>query len=571
MQHPIWTRLAAAVLFGWAALSPAAGRCGRPDQEFSTQVDRLFSEWDREDCPGAVAAVVWNGRVLHRKAYGMANLEWGVPNSPRTVFCVGSVSKQFTGYAAALLVAQGRLRLEDDYRTHIPEMPDYGRRITIGDLVHHTSGLRDDQMLLYLGDWEQGELHGAGAVIERILARQRGVLFEPGRLFDYSNTNYLLLGEIVRRVSGRSLREFARLHVFEPLGMMSTFFLDDYREIVRQRAWSYVPNPGGGYRAYVDTHDQVGAGGVHTTIGDMIAWAAHLDAPGPEREEVARLVQTPGRLRGGESTGYGFGLEIDVFRGLRVVRHDGSYGGYRAMILRFPDERFTVVCLANAGDMDVRSLGYRISRIFLGERMTSGAADSRPIIPLPPGGLSRWAGDYLGLRSADLLTASVSGAGLLCIMNEAQKVEYGPVSPEEFRPLTPGYPVSLKFEAGEGGRPSRVGAYQGGKLLQTYERIKRAAPSSGDLRAFEGLYDSPEIEGPYRFEVVDGRLFVRSKRAPRSDLRPLQKDQFAAWPLLFDFERDQTGAVRGFRLGRIGPEGIPFRRRPEAPSKSRPR
>jgi hypothetical protein len=201
--------------------------------------------------------------------------------------------------------------------------------------------------------------------------------------------------------------------------------------------------------------------------------------------------------------------------------------------------------------------------------MTSGAADSRPIVPLPAEALGRWEGDYLSTKSADLLTVSASGSGLLCTMNEAMKVEYGPLSAEEFRPLTQGYPVSLKFEAGEGGGRSRVRSYQGGKLLQTYERIERAAPDLDDLRAFEGLYDSPEIEGSYRFEVVDGRLYVRFKRAPRSDLRPLQKDQFAAWPLMFDFERDQAGAVRGFRLGRIGPEGIPFRRRPAAQPPSR--
>ncbi len=531
-----------------------------PSKRKGAEIDRIFAPWDRPDTPGAAVVVIRDGQVIHKKGYGMANLEWGVPNTPRTVFCVGSVSKQFTAYAVALLAGRGRVLLDEDYRAYIPEMPDYGVRITVGDLVHHTSGLRDDQMILYLGDWERGELHGAGAVIDDILARQKGLLFKPGEAFDYSNSNYCLLGEIVRRTSGMSLREFARTAVFEPLGMTSTLFLDDFREVVRNRAWSYVRTPGSGYKAYIDTNDQVGAGGVHTTVEDMALWIARFDSAAAGGPGVIGRILSPGRLRNGEEVAYGFGLELDTFKGRRVVRHDGSYGGFNAMDLRFPDDRFAVFCAANAGDLDARAACYRIARLYLKDKLIEPAPDARPVIRLDARTLKSLAGDYRNRKNMDLMTVKVAGNHLVCKINEDSGADYAPVSAREFRCLAPGRTPLLDF-AGPGSSPaSGLRSRRDGKTIDIYERIERATPSPEALREYAGAYFSGEMSASYRFEVRDGSLYVCFKRAPKSALRPLVKDQFAAWPLIFDFDRAGDGSVSGFRLGRIGPDGIPFNR-----------
>jgi len=555
-------------LFAWMAAVVVLLAAGRTNAvpptdgaDKNAQIDALFARWDTAETPGGAVAVILDGKAVHQKGYGLANLEGGIRNSPETVFCIGSVSKQFTAFCIALLEARGRLRLSDDYRKYVPEMPDYGEKITVADLVHHSSGIRDDQMLGYLGDWERGELHGAGEVIEKILARQRGLLFQPGREFDYSNANYLLLGEIVRRVSGMSLRDFARINVFEPLGMTRTFFFDDFREIVPGRAWSYVRGEGGKYLAYIDTNDLVGAGGVHTTVLDMARWNANFDRPRVGDERLIQRILARGRLSDGSDTDYAFGLEHDVFRGRAVVRHDGAYGGYKAMFLRIPEEKFAVFCAANADDLDTRRICYQAARIYLGDRLPPPAAPPAPrFIALPEETLRTLAGDYRGLKTADLLTVSVAGSRLFCALNEGPKLEYGPVSDMAFRPVEPGDPSSLDVDRDAGGRRPGLRLSRDGKRFEIFEPIDRAAPAAGDLREFEGEYLSDEISGPYRFEVRDGALYVRFKRAPRSSLRPLVKDQFAAWPLIFDFFRDGCGSVIGFRLGRIGPQGIPFRR-----------
>lgn len=531
------------------------------EQALEARIDELFAPWNKPDTPGGAVCVVKDGRILFQKGYGLAHLEWGIPNRPDTVFCIGSVSKQFTAYCIALLEIRGKIRGDDDYRTYIPEMPDYGTKITVADLVHHTSGIRDDQMLFYLGDWERGELHTNREVIDQILRRQKGLLFEPGTSFDYSSANYTLLAEIVRRVSGQSLREFARHNIFEPLKMTRTFFFDNFREIVPGRAWSYVRGEDGQYRAYIDTNDLVGAGGIYTTVGDMALWNSNFDDPRAGGRAVLDRFLSRGRLRNGQETGYAYGLEHDTFRGLPVIKHDGSYGGYGAMFVRFPDERLMVFCAANAGDIDVRSLSYRIARLLLGDRLTEVPEERPKFLPLTEETARRWTGDYLSTKSADLLSLAASNGRLICTLNDGMTVEYARLSSSQIRPVGPGYPVVLKLASLTGtGRPL-LEAYQGGKLLQTYEKIVRARPAAADLREYEGEYDSEELSVTYRLEVEDGRLFVRFKRAPRSDLRPLQKDQFAAWPLMFDFVRDAQGRIRGFRLGKIGPQGLYFSRR----------
>jgi hypothetical protein len=228
------------------------------------------------------------------------------------------------------------------------------------------------------------------------------------------------------------------------------------------------------------------------------------------------------------------------------------------MFLRFPDERFTVFVAANAGDMDTRSIGYRITRIFLRDKMKDSLEEPRAFIRAEESSLRMRAGDYLSTKSADLLSVRPCGDRLICTWNDDLKVEYAPVSADEFRPFTPGYPVVLKF--GSPGPDGRIGVstFQSGKLLQTYQPIVRAVPAAADLKEIEGAYYSEELKTTYRFEVEAGWLYVRFKRAPKSDLKPLRKDQFAAWPLMFDFERDAKGRIQGFRLGKIGPQGIPF-------------
>src|SRR5690349_18751337 len=239
------------------------------------KVDALFAQWNKPDSPGCALAIIKDGRVLYKRGYGNANLDYDVPISSKTVFNIGSVSKQFTAFSIAILARQGKLSLDDDIRKYLPEMPQYSAPVTIRRLIHHTSGIREYSHLLQLAGTRFQDATAEDDY--KIIVRQKQLNFKPGDEYLYSNSNYLLLARIAQRVSGKSLRAFAEENIFKPLGMSNTRFQDDKSEVIRNRATGYSPRTGGGFAIESTTSDAVGAGDLLTTIDDLILWDRNFD------------------------------------------------------------------------------------------------------------------------------------------------------------------------------------------------------------------------------------------------------------------------------------------------------
>jgi CubicO group peptidase (beta-lactamase class C family) len=256
----------AAACAALALLAPAFASGQSPR---NAAVDRVFAQWDTPGSPGCALGVVRGGRLLYERGYGMANLDYDIPNGPTMVYYIGSDSKQFTAAAVALLSLRGQLSLDDDLRKYFPELPDYGTPVRIRHLIHHTSGLRDIYTLMSLrGDRLEDVFPDSQALA--LIARQRGLAFTPGSAYSYSNTGYFLLAQLVKRVSGRSLREFADAEIFRPLGMTNTHFHDDPGHVMKNRAMSYEPDGKGGFViSYLQNFDKVGAGGLYSTVHDL--------------------------------------------------------------------------------------------------------------------------------------------------------------------------------------------------------------------------------------------------------------------------------------------------------------
>lgn len=355
-----------------AMLAATTASAQLPDAT-TKQIDAVFSRFDRPDSPGCVVGVYQNGAVAYTKGYGIANLEYAVPITPKTPFISGSVAKQFTAAAIALLVEQGRISLDDDVRKYIPELPNYGTTITVDQLVHHTSGLRDFWALVQVAGMRYDDGYNAGDVI-RLAARQKALNFTPGSEYDYSNTGYVSLGVIVQRVTGKSLREFAAEQIFGPLGMTNTHYHDDHTMMVPGRASAYTPLPEGGYRINVWNNDIVGQGGIMTTIEDLQKWdenfyTGKVGGPGFLKRQLQQ-----GRLTGGRTLTYAFGLTVDQYRGLPLVEHSGSSGGYRTIISRFPGAHTSVAALCNSSDANPTALSHQVADIVLGSKFTAPAA-----------------------------------------------------------------------------------------------------------------------------------------------------------------------------------------------------
>ena len=268
------TRVAGAVVGSVAALAlvSLAVVSAQGPGAAEARVDRVFAQWDRLDTPGCAVSVMREGRIVYAHGYGSANLEYDIPITPASVFHVASISKQFTAMAVALLVSEDRVSWDDDIRRYVHEVPNFGPAITLRHLAHHTSGLRDQWSLLRMAGWRWGEDVVRQADVLDVTSRQRALNFEPGSEFLYSNTGYTLLAEVVSRVSGQSLREFAAARIFAPLGMTRTSFLDDHTAIVRNRAYSYVQGDDGGYRVGIPNVDTVGPTGLQTTVEDLARW-----------------------------------------------------------------------------------------------------------------------------------------------------------------------------------------------------------------------------------------------------------------------------------------------------------
>jgi CubicO group peptidase (beta-lactamase class C family) len=337
------------------------------------QIDRIFAEYDKPTSPGCAVGAIQNNRYLYKGGYGMANLDYDIPNSPEMVYYIGSDSKQFTAASVALLALQGKLSLDDDIRKYFPEMPDYGTPITIQHLIHHTSGIRDIYSLMSMRGDRLEDVFSDSAALSLIF-RQKGLGFKPGDAYSYSNSGYFLLAQLVKRVSGQPLREFADAQIFQPLGMTHTHFHDDPGHVMKQRAMSYEKDGMGGFRiSYLQNFDKVGAGGLYSNIDDLRKWDENFYTHQVGGDALQKLIHTRGVLNNGETLGYAFGNEIGMRRGLRVEEHGGAMMGYKAYFLRFPDQHFSVITTCNLGSIDPGPLAHAVADVFLTDKMTAEA------------------------------------------------------------------------------------------------------------------------------------------------------------------------------------------------------
>ncbi|MDH3732005.1 MAG: beta-lactamase family protein [Gemmatimonadota bacterium] len=364
-------RLQAVVLFAASAClaltMPLAAQDPSP-----AQIDAVFADFDAASSPGCALGVYRDGELVYEKGYGMANLDWGIEIDPSTVFYVGSVSKQFTAAAIALLARGGQLSLNDDIREFLPELPEYDTPVTVGHLVHHTGGMMDMYAAMMDSGMNIFDPIENGEAVEVLASKPLD--FEPGDRFSYSNGGYFLLSQIVERASGMSFTEFTTTNLFEPLGMGDTHFHGDAGHIVPRRAMSYEGGNSGELRQnYVSTFGFVGQGGLYTTVGDLIKWDRNFYESRVGGAGFTEFVETRGVLNGGETIDYAFGLRHAVYRGQHTVGHSGGMMGFRAYMERFPDQRFTVSALCNQSEIDPGVLARKVADLYLADVLESGS------------------------------------------------------------------------------------------------------------------------------------------------------------------------------------------------------
>lgn len=520
------------IVIAVAALASAA--TGTANGGEAVQRARAYvAALDKSDAPGCALGVLnLNSREwLYQGAFGGADLEKGIRNSPEMVFGVASVTKQFTAAATAIAAHQGHFALDDDIRKYVPEIPEYGAPITIRDLVHHINGLRDIGRLLDL----TGKSGGYSSLASRIalLARQRAVNFPAGTEYRYGNSDYMLLSEIITRTTGRPFNDFVREQILLPLGMQdSGFGANVSTRRPTSVAYSYIQgkwrrNPG------LQESASWGQGGFRTTLDDFGRWASNLMASESKLAgggALTRMLREPGRLRDGTALSYGFGLRLEEYRGLKTVGHSGSGGGYQALTLNFPQRSLGVYGFCNNGQY-AHPVVMGLADIFL--ELTPGAAPTQsPVVELPRAELERLQGTY---REPVLRLPMVVEArdNALWIRGDGQPYIFEPFAAHSFRNKEH---VIIEFSGDQGGRARYLEQKEGRDYGSgRYERIDVQSLTPAALKEFAGDYYSSDLDAVYRFSVKDGQLQARIVDEEPDGISPMTfepmlRDEFVSIP-----------------------------------------
>jgi CubicO group peptidase (beta-lactamase class C family) len=536
------TRLAFIAL----ALALPSGVSAQAADSLSARVDSILMRWSAPDRPFCAVGVARDGQTVLQRGYGMANLEYDVAITPATIFETGSVAKQFTAASIVLLAMDGKLSLSDDVRKYIPELPDYGKSITIRHLLNHTSGLRDWFTLVELAGRPAGTYVWSNEEILERVVRQRALNFAPGAEYMYSNSGYVALAIIVARVSGMPLAEFARTRIFEPLGMTHTRHRDDMNRIVKGRATAYAMTPGIGLRTDMPMMTAHGGGGLLTTVGDLLKWNENFVTGTVGGRALIDSLQRKGRLTSGREISYALGLTIGTYRTTPEVSHSGSTAGYQTYLTRFPDKRVSVALLCNLATVNTNSLVHQIADVYLGDLPPSGGALRFATgAALSADQLAAMSGAWFSERTKELVRLTVKEAGLVIDGSPAA------VTPSSETRAAMGSGTELIFETSTGERVMRRITSAGDTTLFT---ATRSAPQTvALLRTFAGRYSNDENETHWTVAVDRDRLTVSS----RSREIRVMTNQFAdvyRMPMgLVRFTRDPAGRVDGLELyaGRV--------------------
>ncbi len=426
---------------------------------FGFRVDEIMHSYDRNDVPGVVVAVVEGGDVVFARGYGAANLEHGLPMTRTTVNDLGSVSKQFTAFAIAFLSQQGKLSLDDDIHAHLPEIPDLGGRVTIRHLIHHISGLREIYDALQMAGWQGGDRIAQEDAL-RLMVRQRELNFAPGDRYLYCNTAYMLLAEVVGRVTGQPFTEWMQQNVFQPLGMHNTTIMAEFGQVIPKVAESYARSNGSFVQVYDNSTIQ-GAGGVYSTVDDLAKWIRNFSHHTVGDDATFRQIQQRGVLNNGDTLSYAFGITVGTFRGLRRLQHTGSSAGFRAWLAYFPDVDVGFVTLSNFAGFDRRTQN-RLVEVVLGDHLEAPQAEDtseaksnedaeEPEPPsITPAALQTYVGEYYSPELETTYRFEIQDGTLTGHHRRHDPFALKPVAQDEFS--GPSFVRRLVFSRDEAGR-----------------------------------------------------------------------------------------------------------------------
>ncbi len=535
-------RFQIAMLLATAALAPTrtdaqrGGAVAARPTTLSGAADRIFAQYNSTHSPGCAVGVRQGGRDLLLRGYGMANLESGTPITPTTILESGSVAKQFTAAATLLLVADGKIRLDDPVRKYIPELPEYSRPLLVNHLLSHTSGLREWSNLVALTGWPRGtRVHAMQDLLDAVVA-QKSLNYPVGDFYSYTNSGFALLAIIVQRVSGMSFAQFSNERIFRPLGMRDTQWRDDFTTVVPGRAQAYSPRAGATAGWVLDMpFDGVhGPGGLLTTVADWLIWNDHLNNK-TLGAAVTESLTVRATLTSGRRISYARGITVGQFRGTNEIQHSGSTGGYSTYLARYPDHNLSIAVLCNAGGAPATQFTRQLLESVVPTLAPAPVLDTAATDSAAAG---KFNGIYRSTRTSEPLIVGIAGRAML---RSARGGGWYLGNARAVAELAPsGTPRALSVIGGDADT-----------VVYTFAGAAPWAPTPEQLGAFVGRYRSDEIGATWTVGIEGGRLVASIRNAVRAPLTPIYQDAFTAGAGLGTvwFTRDARGTITQMHSG----------------------
>lgn len=503
--------------------------------------DRAFEKTVKSvtmPAPGCAVGVSLDGESVFEKAFGLAEMEHNIPNTAQTIFESGSVAKQFTAAALVLLQQEGKLSLDDPVRKYIPELPDYGKPLTIRHLLNHTAGLRDWGSVMALTGAGRGDRVISQALAVDVVLRQKHLDFTPGSEYSYSNSGYTLAAEIVERVSKQKLPDFLAERLFKPLGMKNSSTRDNYQRIVAGRALGYARQGASApWELNMPFMNVYGNGGMLTTVGDWLKWNAMLDARTWNASLVDAL-ETQGVLNDGRKISYALGLTVSDYKGTRDVSHGGATAGYQTFLARYPDKKLSVAVLCNGTSPNAGGVAALITDEILGPF---------PEGPKPPEGVKlpeEQLKKYVGTWSNDVTRF----ANRITLDNGELKLLGG-----SLRQIADGSFLfagrKVIFTNNDDGMPASFALANADGSMSRFTRRPEWKPTAAELAALAGDWYSEEAQARFTLSVEGVKAYIVQRPTLRLELTPVYKDHFSAQGYVIWITRNSKGKVSKLHVG----------------------
>lgn len=520
-----------------------------PDkQKVVAGAERAFEKFSKAYVgpgPGCAAAVSLNGETVFDMAFGLADLEFNVPNTSQTIFESGSVAKQFTAAALVLLQQEGKLSLDDPVKKYIPELPEYGSPLTIRHLLNHTSGIRDWGTVMSLTGAGRGDRVISQDLALDVITHQRALDFTPGSEYSYSNSGYNLAAIIVERVSKQKFPAFVEERLFKPLGMKNSSWRDDYQHIVPGRAQAYSRQGTSPWRLNMPFMNVYGNGGMLTTVGDWMKWNAMLDSRSLGAPLVDAL-ETQGVLNDGRKIAYALGLTVDTYKGLKDVSHGGSTAGYQTFLARYPDNKVSIGVMCNGTSPSAGGIAAGITDEIFG-----------PYPDTPRTEPARVSEDELKKFVGIWRNEKTHAPARFVIENGVSRW-----SGARLVPMGGGQFVAgnnrLKFTFDKDGKPVSAETVDSDVEVRRFVPEKEWTPTSEDLASFKGDWFSDEAGATINLVVVGDKAFLKQRPATSLPMQPIYTDHFEVEGYVVWFTRDKHGKVDGMHVGASRMRNMPF-------------